>query len=448
MKNETLMTSGTIWKKIVMFAIPLILGNLFQQLYNTVDSIIVGNVVGSDALAAVGSSGAIINLLVGFCVGASAGASVITSQYYGARDAEGVRKAVHTTVAISIWGGIILSVLGVATAPMILKAMGTPEGVFDQAATYLRVFFGGVVFSVIYNMAAGILNAVGNSKKALIFLIIAAISNIFLDILFVMGLKMGVAGAALATDISQLISCVFIIGYMRKSSDMYRLTLKDVKFHDKLLSKIVKLGIPSGIQNIVVALSNVVVQGGVNSFGPSVMAAYAAYDKIDGFNILPILSISMAATTFSGQNLGAGEHDRIKHGMKTSVSIGVVYSIITSIVLLILAPQIISIFTKDTEVIGYGTYMMKYMYPFYWILAIFHILSGSIRGVGKTMQAMLISVVSLCGARILWIAIAFNIEHRLDWLLLAYPGTWFIGAVLVLIYIWKGKWLNHGEHRE
>lgn len=448
MKNETLMTSGTIWKKIVKFAIPLILGNLFQQLYNTVDSIIVGNVVGSDALAAVGSSGAIINLLVGFCVGASAGASVITSQYYGAKDVEGVRKSVHTTVAISIWGGIILSILGVVTAPMILKAIGTPEGVFDQAATYLRVFFGGIVFSVIYNMSAAILNAAGNSKKALIFLIIAAISNIFLDLLFVMVFKMGVAGAALATDISQLISCIFIIGYMRKSSDLYRLTLRDIKFHDKLLSKIIKMGVPSGIQNIVISLSNVVVQGGINSFGPSVMAAYAAYDKIDGFNLLPILSIGMAATTFSGQNLGAGEYERIRHGMKTSVSIGVVYSIITSIMLLILAPQIISIFTQDTEVIQHGTYMMKYMYPFYWILAIFHILNGTIRGVGKTMQSMLISIVSLCGVRVLWISIAFSIEHRLDWLLLAYPGTWFVGAVLVLLYVWKGKWLNHGEHRE
>lgn len=265
------------------FSIPLILGNLFQQLYNIVDSIIVGNVVGSSALAAVGASGAIIQLLVGFCIGASAGAGVVTSQYYGARDDEGVRKAVHTTIAISIAAGAILSIIGVLTAPLILDIMGTPEEVFDQASDYLRVFFAGIIFSVIYNMSAGILNAVGNSRRSLIYLIIAAVSNIFLDILFVAVFKMGVVGAAIATDISQLISCIFILRFMRRSKESYRIRLRDVRFYDNLLEKIVKIGLPTGVQNIVISLSNVVVQSGVNSFGATVMASYAAFNKIDGF---------------------------------------------------------------------------------------------------------------------------------------------------------------------
>ncbi|MEY8297644.1 MAG: MATE family efflux transporter [Emergencia timonensis] len=448
MKNNTLMTSGTIWKEILLFSIPLILGNLFQQLYNIVDSIIVGNVVGSSALAAVGASGAIIQLLVGFCIGASAGAGVVTSQYYGARDDEGVRKAVHTTIAISIAAGAILSIIGVLTAPLILDIMGTPEEVFDQASDYLRVFFAGIIFSVIYNMSAGILNAVGNSRRSLIYLIIAAVSNIFLDILFVAVFKMGVVGAAIATDISQLISCIFILRFMRRSKESYRIRLRDVRFYDNLLGKIVKIGLPTGVQNIVISLSNVVVQSGVNSFGATVMASYAAFNKIDGFILLPILSMSMAATTFAGQNYGAREFDRVHKGMKVSIGMGAVYAVVAGALMLIFAPYIIRIFTGEQAVIDYGIYMMKYMYPFYWIIAIFHIATGTIRGVGKTLQAMIMSICSLCAVRILWIWGSFQFAHKLYLLLLGYPITWVIGAIMMLIYIKKGKWLEDPEAAE
>ena len=448
MKNNTLMTSGTIWKEILLFSIPLILGNLFQQLYNIVDSIIVGNVVGSSALAAVGASGAIIQLLVGFCIGASAGAGVVTSQYYGARDDEGVRKAVHTTIAISIAAGAILSIIGVLTAPLILDIMGTPEEVFDQASDYLRVFFAGIIFSVIYNMSAGILNAVGNSRRSLIYLIIAAVSNIFLDILFVAVFKMGVVGAAIATDISQLISCIFILRFMRRSKESYRIRLRDVRFYDNLLGKIVKIGLPTGVQNIVISLSNVVVQSGVNSFGATVMASYAAFNKIDGFILLPILSMSMAATTFAGQNYGAREFDRVHKGMKVSIGMGAVYAVVAGALMLIFAPYIIRIFTGEQAVIDYGIYRMKYMYPFYWIIAIFHIATGTIRGVGKTLQAMIMSICSLCAVRILWIWGSFQFAHKLYLLLLGYPITWVIGAIMMLIYIKKGKWLEDPEAAE
>ncbi len=442
MKQNTLMTSGVIWKELLLFAIPLILGNLFQQLYSIVDSVVVGNVVGSHALAAVGASGSIIQLLIGFIIGASAGAGVVTSQYYGAQNEEGVHKAVHTTLAISICAGVIISVAGVLLTPWILRMMDTPAEVFDQAADYLRVFFAGHFFAVIYNMMAGILNAVGNSRRSLIYLIIAAVSNIILDIFFVAVLKTGVIGAALATDISQGISCLFILMFLCRSKESYRVSLRDIRFYDNLLSRIVRIGLPTGVQNIVVSLSNVVVQSGVNSFGATVMAAYAAFNRVDGFILLPILSISMAATTFAGQNFGAQKLDRVHQGMKVSMGMGTVYAVIAGAAMLILAPYIIRIFTADQEVIETGIYMMKYMYPFYWVLAIFHIAIGSIRGVGRTFAAMVMSLISLCAVRILWIWGVFRIAHELYLLLLGYPFTWLIGAVMMIVYIKKFHWLD------
>ncbi len=448
MKNNTLMTSGVIWKEILFFSIPLILGNLFQQLYNMVDSIVVGNVVGSEALAAVGSSGSIIQLLIGFCVGASAGAGVVTSQHYGAGNDEAVKKAVHTTIAIAVVAGLILSVIGVFLAPVILRLMETPEEVFDQAADYLQYFFGGIVFSVVYNLCAGILNAVGNSKRSLIYLIIAAVSNIVLDILFVAGFRWGVIGAAVATDISQLISCIFILRYLRRSKESYGIRFRDIRFHKGFLSRIIKLGLPTGIQNIVISLSNVVVQSGINSFGATVMAAYAAFNKIDGFILLPILSINMAATTFAGQNYGAEKIDRIHDGMKISIKMGTVYAIVAGALMLILAPYIIRIFTDEQAVIENGIYMMKYMYPFYWVIAIFHVSIGTIRGVGKTLEAMIMSILSLCAARIAWIWITFQFVHKLNILLIGYPVTWAIGVLMVFVYIKRTDWLKLPEKTE
>lgn len=442
MKQNTLMTSGTIWKEILIFAVPLILGNVFQQLYSIVDSVVVGNVVGSNALAAVGASGSIIQLLISFIIGAAAGAGIVTSQYYGAQNDEGVHHAVHTTLAISVCAGAFISVAGVLLTPWILRLMGTPEEIFKQASDYLRIFFAGHFFSVIYNMMAGILNAVGNSRRTLVYLIISTVTNIVLDIFFVAALKTGVIGAALATDISQAVSCFFILRYLRKSGEAYRVRLRDVRFYGNLLSKIIRLGLPTGVQNIVVSLSNVVVQSGINSFGATVMAAYAAYNRIDGFIFLPVISISTAATTFAGQNYGAQQTDRIKGGLKSSMLMGTGYAVAAAILMLILAPFIIRIFTDEQEVIETGIYMMKYMYPFYWALAILQTGIGTIRGVGKTLEAMIISLFSLCLLRIIWIRVTFRFVHALNILLLGYPATWIIGAVIVLIYIKKAKWLG------
>ena len=442
------MTEGSIWKKILFFSIPLILGNLFQQLYNTVDSIIVGNYIGSEALAAVGSSGSLINLLIGFCIGASAGAGVVIAQFYGAQDKEGVRKAVHTTIAIAIAAGAILTIVGIVTTPLLLKAMGTPKEVFDQASIYLKVYFGGILFSVVYNMSAGILNAVGNSKRSLVYLMIAATSNIFLDLLFVVVFKMGIVGAAIATDISQLLSCIFIILFLVRSEDVCRVKLKDIRCYDNLLGKILKIGLPTGVQNIVISLSNVIVQSSVNSFGAVAMAGFAAYIKVDGFNILPVLSFSMAATTFVGQNVGAGRLDRVKKGMYVSVAMGIIYTVCTGILLLAFAPQVIGVFTQNGKVVEYGVYIMRFFCPFYWMLGILHILAGTIRGTGKTMQAMVVFLFSLCIFRVLWIWGAMSVSHKIGGVMLGYPLSWLVGLVMILIYVWKGNWMPYGMKKD
>ena len=448
MKKSTVMTEGSIWKKILFFSIPLILGNLFQQLYNTVDSIIVGNYIGSEALAAVGSSGSLINLLIGFCIGASAGAGVVIAQFYGAQDREGVRKAVHTTIAIAIAAGAVLTVVGIVATPILLKVMGTPQEVFDQASIYLKVYFGGILFSVVYNMSAGILNAVGNSKRSLVYLMIAATSNIFLDLLFVVVLKMGIVGVAIATDISQLLSCIFIILFLVRSEDVYRVKLKDIRCYDNLLGKILKIGLPTGVQNIVISLSNVIVQSSVNSFGAVAMAGFAAYIKVDGFNILPVLSFSMAATTFVGQNVGAGRLDRVKKGMHVSVAMGIIYTVCTGILLLTFAPQVIGVFTQNGKVVEYGVYIMKFFCPFYWMLGILHILAGTIRGTGKTMQAMVVFLFSLCIFRVLWIWGAMSVSHKIGGVMLGYPLSWLVGLVMILIYVWKGNWMPYGMKKD
>lgn len=447
MNKITVMTKGTIWKQLLVFSIPLILGNLFQQLYNTADSIIVGNYIGSDALAAVGSSGSVINLLIGFCVGASAGAGVVISQYFGAQDAENIKKSVHTTLAIAVAAGLILTVVGIATAPALLRWMKTPQEVFSQAVLYLQIYFGGILFSIIYNMAAGILNAAGNSKRSLIYLAIAAISNIFLDLLFVCVFDMGIMGAALATDISQLLSCIFIVLFLVRTKEPYRVRIRDIRFYDKMFGKIIRVGLPTGIQNIVISFSNVIVQSSINGFGATAMAGFAAYVKVDGFNILPILSFSMAATTFAGQNIGAKEYGRVRKGMKVSIGMGVGYALVTGALLLIFGRQIMEVFTDNKEVVAYGVEMMRYFCPFYFVLAIMQILSGTIRGTGKTVETMLIFLVTLCMFRIAWIYITLSISHSIQWVFAGYPASWILGALLTLLYAWKGKWMPEGMQK-
>lgn len=444
-KKTRLMTEGSIWKNILLFSVPLILGNLLQQLYNTADSIIVGNFVGSNALAAVGSSGSPIFLLIGFSQGIAVGAGVVVAQYLGAKDRKEAQEAVHTSLALAAILGLILTVGGILISRSLLTAMDTPAEVLEDAVTYMQIYFGGVLFSVVYNMAAGILNAAGNSQRSLLYLGIASGTNILLDLVLIAGLKMGVAGAAIATDVSQLVSCVLSLGFLMRVNDDYRVTAKEIKVHKKMAVRIIKVGLPTGIQNMVISLSNILVQAGVNGYGAAAMAGFAAYMKVDGFNILPIMSFSMAATTFVGQNFGAGKIDRVKKGTFVTLGMCIVYTILTGILLLVFQDSIMHLFTGDETVIAYGKICMLYFCPFYWMLGILQGLAGTVRGTGKSVPPMVVLLISLCLFRIVWIQFALPLFAGIEGVLLVYPVSWAVGAVLMVLYAWKGKWMQLPE---
>lgn len=441
-KQTNLMTEGNILKKIFFFSVPLILGNLFQQLYNTVDSIIVGNYVGKGALAAVGSSTSTINLLIAFSQGAAVGAGVVIAQYLGAKEKQKVEEAVHTAMGIAIALGMILTVLGIALSGTILRLMDTPGDVIEQSNLYLKIYFAGVVFNVIYNMGAGILNAAGNSKRSLIYLCYASVINIVLDLLLIRVFKMGVEGAAIATDISQIASSVFVVAYLMRTREDYKIQLKKLKIHKNMAYGIIKVGLPTGIQNMVISFSNVLVQSSVNGYGSSAVAGFGAYTKVDGFNILPVMSFSMAVTTFTGQNIGAGKIDRVKKGMWITMAMGVVYTITTGCLLLIFSEPIMRLFTQDKEVIEYGRQAMYYFCPFYFMLSIMHALAGTIRGTGKSIPPMIILLASLCVFRVIWIIFVLPHFSAIDGIFVLYPVSWAVGLVLMILYAWKGKWLS------
>ena len=441
-KNTVLMTEGGIFKNLLFFAAPLILGNLLQQMYNAVDSIIVGNYVGSNALAAVGAGASLIYLLIAFSLGASVGAGVIVSQYLGAKDKEGVHKAVHTAMTISIILGLILTAGGILFSRKLLVMMNTPAEILDDAVCYLRIYSYGLIFNVVYNMAAGILNAAGNSRRSLVYLAAAAVVNIFMDLLLIAGLKIGVAGAAIATNFSQAISCILALWFLFRVPTDYRISLKSLRIHKAMALRIIQIGLPTGIQNMVISFSNILIQASINQYGATAVAGFSAYLKIDGFNILPVLSFSMAITTFIGQNYGAGKYDRMKKGMWVTLFMGIVYTVLTGILLLTFSGQIMRLFSEDVGVIAYGQTAMRYFCPFYWILAILHSLAGTVRGTGKSIPPMVVLLVSLCLFRIVWIQLVLPYYTSIEGIFILYPVSWLVGAVLMILYTWKGKWIK------
>ena len=442
-QNTNLMTEGSIVKNLLLFALPLILGNLLQQMYNTADSIIVGNFVGSNALAAVGSSGSPIYLLIGFSQGVAVGAGVVISQYLGAGDHKETREAVHTSLAIAVLMGLVLTIGGVACCRALLTAMNTPAEVMGDAVTYLRLYFGGVLFSVVYNMTAGILNAAGNSRRSLVYLAAASVTNIVLDLVLIAGLKMGVAGAAIATDLSQLVSCVLSLRFLMKTDDACHVELSGIRLHRSMAGRIIRVGLPTGIQNMVISFSNVLVQASVNSYGAAAMAGFAAYMKIDGFNILPVSSISMAATTFVGQNYGAGRLDRVKKGTWVTLAVGVVYTLATGALLLLGQDVIMHLFTNDETVVFFGEAAMHWFCPFYFLLSILHGLAGAVRGTGASIPPMVVLLVSLCLFRIVWIQWVLPLFSGIEGVFILYPVSWALGAGLMILYAWKGKWMEY-----
>lgn len=439
--KTTMMTEGSVVKNILFFSVPLILGNLLQQLYNTVDSIIVGNYVGSNALAAIGSSTSLVYLLIAFSQGVSVGAGVVISQRLGQKNKEGVQISVHTALALAGILGMILTVGGILFSKEILLWMNTPEEVLTDAVTYLRLYSAGMVFNVVYNMAAGILNAAGNSRRSLGYLAIASVTNLILDLVFIVGMKMGIAGAAIATNIGQMISCVLAIWFLVRAQTDYKVYLNKIKIHKSTAGLIIKIGLPTGFQNMVISLSNILVQSSVNSFGANAMAGFGAYMKVDGFNVLPVTSFGMAATTFVGQNFGAGKTERVKRGMWITLGIGILYTITTGILLLTFSETIMQLFSNDPAVIAYGRQAMHFFCPFYWVLSILHALSGTVRGTGKSIPPMVVLLISLCFFRVLWVQFVMPNIASIEGIFMLYPISWTIGSGLMILYTWKGKWL-------
>ncbi|MDU5470689.1 MAG: MATE family efflux transporter [Peptoniphilus harei] len=436
------MTSGSIWKTILLFSLPLILGNLLQQTYNTIDSMIVGNYVGSNALAAVGSSTHLINLLISFSQGIAVGCGVLVSQSMGGSNQKNMRLAVHTSLALAVAFGLLISIMGYIFAPWLLEKMDTPAEVMGESIAYLRFFSFGLVFNIIYNMEAGILNAVGNSKRSLLYLGIASFTNVILDFLLIKRFGMGVKGAAIATNISQALSALLALLFLIRAPDIYKVHLSRIKIHKDMALNILKVGVPTAIQNTVISLSNVIMQSSVNVFGALPMAGFGAFVKIDGFNILPVLSLSMAITTFVGQNYGAGQIERIKKGMWTTLAMTVFYTIISGTLLYNFAPKLIGLFTNDVRVIEAGVLASRFFCPFYFLLAIMHSLAGTVRGTGKTIPPMIILILSLCIFRIL--AAKFVIPHynTIENVYRLYPISWIIGVILMVGYTMKSDWLG------
>lgn len=435
-------TEGVIWKELLKFSAPLLVGNLFQQLYNTVDSIVVGNFVGADALAAVGSSMVIINMLIGLFMGIAAGAGVLVSQYYGAHDKRGVQGTMHTGLASMFYCGIILTVLGILTAPFIVRAIGTPEEVEEMSVLYLRLFFLGSVPLVIYNMGAGLLRAIGDSKRPLYFLIVACVVNIVLDLLFVVVLDMGVAGVAIATGIAQAVSAVLVLYVLAHDDDIYRISFRKMKVQRNYLSSIIRIGLPSGIQQSVISFSNIIVQSKINFFGAAAMAGYSAYCKVDTFIMLPFMSIGLASTTFVGQNIGAQKWNRVKKSANTSILMSVTITLILSLLVFLFGGHLIRLFTSESEVIEYGLLTLKWMAPFYILCCFTNICSGIIRGAGEATVPMFIMVANYCVLRIIWLTVMTGVFHNIEIVFAGYPVTWLTAAIIMAVYYKRGSWLR------
>ncbi len=448
MKSSNVLTEGSIPKKIIKFAIPLFLGNLFQQLYNMADSLIVGNFLGSNALAAVTSTGSLIFLLVGFFNGTAMGAGVVISRYFGAKDYDKVRKAVHTDVAFGIAAGLLMTIIGVIFAPQILVWMNTPAEVLPNSTAYLRIYFLGSLAVVLYNVCMGILQAVGDSKHPLYYLILSSIVNIILDLIFNGVLKLGVEYAALATIISQMISVVLCVRRLMISQDVYQLKLRELRFDPQMLKQIVSLGLPSGIQNSIISIANIVVQSNINSFGKMAMAGCGSYSKIEGFGFLPITCFAMAMTTFIGQNLGAKKYDRVKKGAVFGIICSISIAELIGIVIYIFIPHLIQMFDSEAQVIAYGTLQARTVTLFYFLLAFSHAVAGIMRGAGKSTVPMFVMMICWCIIRITYITIIVQFIDEIQVVFWAYPLTWTLSSILFLIYMLKADWMHNFERQE
>lgn len=445
--SSSLMTEGCIWRKIVKFALPICWGNLFQQLYNIVDSVVVGNFVGRDALAAISSTGSLIFLLVGFFGGIFMGAGVVISKYFGAGKKDSVQRSIHTSIAFAIIAGIILTIVGTLLTPQILRLMGTPDSVFSNATLYVRIYFMGILSIVLYNTSSGIFQAVGDSKHPLYYLIISSIVNVVLDLIFVVVFEWGIGGAAIATVISQTVSVVLAFYKLSTTTDVYKIDFKKIRIDPMILKEIIRLGLPAGIQNSVIALANVVVQANINAFGSVAMAGCGSYSKIEGFVFIPITSFAMSMTTFIGQNLGAKKYDRAKEGAKFGIISSLILAEIIGIIFFILAPKLVSLFNTEPEVVQFGTSQSRTIALFYFLLAFSHCIAGILRGAGKSIVPMFVMLLCWCIIRVTYITITTHFIPQIQVVFWAYPLTWSLSSIIFLIYYLKSDWIHGFEKK-
>lgn len=441
--NSNSITEGVIWKNLLVFFFPILLGTFFQQLYNTADAIIVGKFVGKEALAAVGgATGNLINLVVGFFVGLSSGATVILSQFYGGRRYQEVGKTVHTAAALALSGGLLLTAVGIALSPMLLSLMGTPEDVMGYAVTYIRIYFTGMIPSLIYNIGSGVLRAVGDSRRPLLFLISACMVNILLDVVLVVGLEMGVAGAALATILSQTVSAVLVILTLMRTSNTYRLEPKKIRFHTDLLRRIVQIGFPAGLQSVLYSVSNVIIQASVNGFGTDVLAAWTAYGKLDGLFWMTVSAFGVAITTFVGQNFGAKQYDRMRRSVRVCMLMTLGATLLLSAVLLLLGGALFRLFTDDAKVVEQGVVVLRLLVPTYATYICIEILAGAMRGAGDSLIPTLLTLFGVCLLRIVWVMGIAPAYNSLSVVLLSYPITWVVTSAMFIVYYLRGGWLK------
>lgn len=434
------MTQGPIWKRITYFALPILLGNLFQQMYNTADSLIVGNFLGKNALAAVSSTGSLIFMLIGFLSGIAIGAGVVISRYFGGNKLEEMSQAVHTTVAFGLVAGVVMTAVGVGLSPQILRWMDTPENVMYNSQLYLSIYFMGSLGSVMYNVCVGIMQAVGDSRHPLYYLIVSSVVNVVLDLFFIAVLGMGVDGAAWATIIAQYVSAIMCLWRLLRVKDNYRVELRKIRFHWDMLKRVVRFGLPSGVQNSIIAIANVVVQSNINHFGDAAMAGVGAYSKIEGFGFLPITSFTMAMTTFVGQNLGAGQIERTKRGARFGTITSVILAELIGVAVFIFAPQLIAAFDTSPDVIAYGVDKARTSVLFYCLLAFSHAMASILRGAGKAVVPMFVMMICWCIIRVSFLAIAVPLTGSIQMVYWVYPLTWFLSSVTFLWYYRRMDW--------
>ncbi|MFI3213881.1 MAG: MATE family efflux transporter [Eubacteriales bacterium] len=442
MNNTVNLIDGDIKKSLIRFAFPMFVGQLFQQLYNLADAVVVGNFVGENALAAVTNTGPLVFLMVGFFSGLFTGASVVISRFVGENNPAKIKRAIHTSVSFGLLGGLALTIVGVLTTPFILQLMGTPDSVFLDSATYIRTYFMGIIFVVMYNTACGIFQAIGDSKRPLYYLITSSIINIILDIILVGLLGMGVQGAALATVISQAISTILAFVRLSKLDSVFAVNLKEICLDRPILRLILSIGLPSGVQNSVIAFANIVVQSSVNSFGAAAMAGNGSYVKIEGFVFIPVTAFSTALTIFVSQNIGANKLDRVRKGAKFGLlfSCGIAETI--GIILFFFGPTFIGIFSSSPDVILVGTQRAMISSLFYFLLSYSHCIAGIMRGAGLSKVPMVVMLACWCVIRVSYIQLVNHFIHDINFVFMAYPITWLLSSIAFFIYYKKSNWLT------